>query len=193
MYQESIHKLEDSALLLLVSDRNRSAFDVLYDRHFKIVYNSAYKRLNDPDQAADIAQEVFVQLWLRKSTAEIENLPAYLFTLVRNNVFKFLERERRYEPLPELFDHCDVAAAGADALVRHREFVAAFERLVNSLSPQQRIIFKMRYEQELTATEIAERLDLSPKTVRNQLGKALTRLKSSLAVMGVLYFLVLNR
>lgn len=193
MHQENIHNLEDSVLLLLISEGNRPAFDILYDRHFKIVYNLAYKRLNDHDQAADIVQEVFVQLWLRKSTSQIQHLPAYLFTLVRNNVFKFLEREQRYTPLPELFDHCDAAAAGADALVRHQEFVDAFDRLVNSLSPQQHIIFKMRYEQDLTTVEIAKQLDLSPKTVRNQLGKALTRLKSSLAIMCVLFFLALNR
>lgn len=188
MYQESVNNLEDSVLLLQIAEGNRQAFDVLYDRNFNFVYTSAYKRVNNPDQAADIAQEVFVQLWTRKSLKPIDNLPAYLFTMVRHNVFKLLEREQRYEPLPELFDQRDGSTANADAVLLHQEFLAAFQQLVDSLSPQQRIIFKMRYEEDLSAAEIAEKLNLSPKTVRNQLGKALTRLKGSLAVMLVLLF-----
>jgi RNA polymerase sigma-70 factor (ECF subfamily) len=193
MYQEDIHNMEDSALLMQVAAQNRSAFGELYDRHFKFVYNSAYKRLKNADQAADIAQEVFVQLWTRKSSAAIDNLPAYLFTLVRNSVFKFLEREQRYEPLPDFFDQWDGRTGNADAVFLYQEFVVAFDHLVNSLSPQQQIIFRMRYEQDFSPAEIAEKLELSPKTVRNQLGKALIRLKSSFAIFIFFYFLALNR
>lgn len=49
-----------------VAAQNRLAFDELYDRQFKFVFNAAYKRLN-ADQSADIAKEVFVRLWTRKS------------------------------------------------------------------------------------------------------------------------------
>ena len=193
MYGENVKILEDSALVLQVAAQNRLAFDELYDRHFKLVYNAAFKRLRNADQAADIAQEVFVQLWIRKSIAPIENLPAYLFTLVRNNVFKFLEREQRYQPLPELFDQWDGSTSNADAVLLYQEFVVAFEQLVNALSPQQQIIFRMRYEQELSPAEIAKKLDISPKTVRNQLGKALVRLKSAVEISILFYFIISNR
>jgi len=193
MYGENVKILEDSALVLQVAAQNRLAFDELYDRHFKLVYNAAFKRLRNADQAADIAQEVFVQLWTRKSIAPIENLPAYLFTLVRNNVFKFLEREQRYQPLPELFDQWDGSTSNADAVLLYQEFVVAFEQLVNALSPQQQIIFRMRYEQELSPAEIAEKLDISPKTVRNQLGKALVRLKSAVEISILFYFIFSSR
>lgn len=193
MYEENVKILEDSALVLQVAAQNRLAFDELYDRHFKLVYNAAFKRLKNAEQAADIAQEVFVQLWTRKSTTPIENLPAYLFTLVRNNVFKFLEREQRYQPLPELFDQWDGSSGNADAVLLYQEFVVAFEQLVNALSPQQQIIFRMRYEQELSPAEIADKLDISPKTVRNQLGKALVRLKSAVAISILIYFIISNR
>lgn len=193
MYEENVKLLEDSALVLQVAAQNRLAFDELYDRHFKLVYNAAFKRLKNADQAADITQEVFVQLWTRKSIAPIENLPAYLFTLVRNNVFKFLEREQRYEPLPELFDQWDGSTGNADAVLLYQEFVVAFEQLVSALSPQQQIIFRMRYEQELSPAEIADKLDISPKTVRNQLGKALFRLKSAVAISILFYFIISGR
>lgn len=192
MYQRKIYSPEDSVLLVQVTEGDRAAFDILYERHFNVVYNSAYKRLKDADQAADIAQEVFVQLWLRNSKVPIENLSAYLFTLVRNNVFKFMERERRYEPLPMLYEELEGSNSGADAVLLYQEFLKAFEQLIESLTPQQRIIFKMRYEDDLTAAEIAHQLDLSPKTVRNQLGKALNQLRASFSMLFLLYFLLLS-
>ena len=193
MYKEDLYTLEDSVLLLQVVARNRAAFDILYDRHFHNVYNAAYKRLKDIDQAADVAQEVFVQLWSRKSEAPILNLQAYLSTLVRNTVFKLLEREKRYIPLPALFEHWDEHAAAPDTTILYQEFVRAFEQLVTSLSPQQQVIFRMRFEDDLSPAEIADRLDISPKTVRNQLGKALLRLKSAMAILSLLYLVAQNR
>ncbi len=193
MYKENLQNWEDSALLLQITARNRAAFDVLYDRHFTNVYNAAYRRLKDLHQAADVAQEVFVQLWTRESKAPILNLQAYLSTLVRNCVFKLLEREKKYIPLPEVFEHWEEHSAAADTILLYQEFVRCFEQVVTSLSPQQQVIFKMRYEHDLNPAEIASRLNISPKTVRNQLGKALLRLKSAMALFSLLYFVAHNR
>lgn len=56
----------------------RHAFDILYNRYWKLVFNTAFKRLNDMERAQDITQDVFVQLWTSGTTTSIKNLPAYL-------------------------------------------------------------------------------------------------------------------
>lgn len=53
---------DDAELLLLISNGSKPAFDRLYNKYWKNVYNSAYKRLNDIVKAQDVAQDVFVQL-----------------------------------------------------------------------------------------------------------------------------------
>lgn len=189
MHQGSVHNSEDTLLLFQVSDGSRKAFDILYDKYFKEVYNNAYKRLNNADHAADIAQEVFVQLWTRGSKAPIDNLPAYLFTLVKNNIFKFLEKESKYAELPDFANYTEDPLNRADAVLLYQEFVESFEQLINTLSPQQRIIFKMRFEEDMSSTEIADHLQISPKTVRNQLGKAISKLKDALTLILVIYLL----
>lgn len=193
MQQGSVHSSEDTLLLFQLSDGSREAFDILYDKYFKEVYNAAYKRLNNAHHADDIAQDVFVQLWIRGSKSPIENLPAYLFTLVKNNIFKFLEKESRYAELPDLANQAEDPLGRADSSLLYQEFLTCFDQLIESLSPQQRIIFKMRFEDDMSSTEIAEKLQISPKTVRNQLGKAIAKLRDSMTLILVLYLLSIKR
>lgn len=179
MYPESVNNVGDNELLLQLSEGNKHAFDILYDRYWKLVFNTAFKRLNDMERSQDIAQDVFVQLWIRGTASPIENLPAYLNVAARNGVFKHLEKERKYSTLPDTVE-LEAGRDEADAKILHEEFLEAFDQLIESLPSQQRIIFRMRFEDDLSSQEIADRLQISPKTVRNQLGKALNRLKSSL-------------
>lgn len=191
--QDPLPSSEDSLLLLQLSGGSKLAFDALYDKYFKLVFNTAYKRLSDRQQAEDIAQDVFVQLWIRGSKAPIENLPAYLHTVTRNSVFKLLEKEARYTALPDLTILLEDQGGNADSTLLHQEFLKAFDELVNTLPEQQRLIFKMRYEEDLSSSEIAEKLNISVKTVRNQLGKALAKLRSSLLVLHLLLFCYLSK
>lgn len=190
MYAESLNSSGDDELLLQLSEGSKPAFDVLYNRYWRLVFNTAFKRLNDMERAQDIAQDVFVQLWTRGSTSPIENLPAYLNVAARNGVFKHLEKEGRYAALPDAVAELEGTQGDADAKILHKEFLQAFQQLIDSLPEQQRIIFKMRFEEDLSSQEIADRLQISPKTVRNQLGKSLNKLRTSLMLFYavVLYY-----
>jgi RNA polymerase sigma factor (sigma-70 family) len=187
MHHDGIDSADDAVLLAQLNVGSKSAFDVLYNRHWELVYRSAYKRLNDAEKAQDVAQDVFVQLWIRGNKSLIENLPAYLLVSARNGVFKVMEKEARHIDIPvdsapeieSLFD-------SADAGILHAEFLAAFHQLVEALPAQQRIIFKMRFEEELGSQQIADILEIAPKTVRNQLGKALSTLRKSLLMINTL-------
>lgn len=187
MHQDSLYNANDTELLLQLSKGSRPAFDALYNRHWKQIYNAAYKRLNDEQQAQDIAQDVFVQLWTRGTTSPIENLAAYLHTSARNGVFKYFEKQGKQSALPDTIENISDEHDRADAGMLHQEFLNAFNELVDTLPTQQRIIFKMRFEQDLNSQQIAEQLGISPKTVRNQLGKALATLRTSLLVLHLLF------
>ena len=187
MHNDGIDSADDAVLLAQLNVGSKSAFDVLYNRHWELVYRSAYKRLNDSEKAQDVAQDVFVQLWIRGNKSLIENLPAYLLVSARNGVFKVMEKEARHidvpvDSMPEIESLFDTADAG----ILHGEFLAAFNKLVEALPAQQQIIFKMRFEEELGSQQIADILEISPKTVRNQLGKALSTLRKSLLLINTL-------
>jgi RNA polymerase sigma factor (sigma-70 family) len=187
MYNDNLDGATDVVLLAQLSEGSKPAFDTLYNRHWKLVYQAALKRLNNAEMAQDVAQDVFVQLWIRGNKSIIENLPAYLLVSSRNAVFKLMEKEARLSSVTvENSPEIESPFNRADASILHKEFLASFEKLVDALPVQQRIIFKMRFEEDLSTQHIAEILNISPKTVRNQLGKVLTTLRKHLLLLNSL-------
>nr|WP_294873475.1 sigma-70 family RNA polymerase sigma factor [uncultured Pedobacter sp.] len=160
----------DAELLALIGVSDNRAFNELYDRYWKLVFNAAYKHLKD----------ILTQLWLRDKDCRIENLSAYLFTAVRNKSYKLMARQKRCSPILDLLKESEVSCYHADDALLFKEFVKSYEALVDNLPDQQKIIFRKRYNQGLNTSEISTQLCLSPKTVRNHLGRALARLKTAL-------------
>jgi len=186
-----VTNLTDYELLeQLATESSRTAFDVLYSRYWKSVLNQAYKRLGDAAAAQDIAQEVFFQLWKKGTTEKIhiENLGAYLFVSVRNGVFRHFEKVSRYESLSDVVSEMEQLHAGADGNLLYQEFLQSFAALINNLPQQQRVIFRLRFEDGLSTQEIAEQLDLSVKTVRNHLGRALATCREALLAQFIISF-----
>lgn len=173
----------DQLLLQQLQSNDAAAFDALYDKYWKLVYSAAYKRLKDENYAKDITQDIFLQLWQRRHQLTITHLPAYLYRAVRNNVLKWMEKTQRITPVPELLEQ--TANEGADAALLRKEFMIKYENLINTLTASQQQIFRMRYQQELSTAEIAEKLNISRKTVQNQLGKSMNNLRE---LLGSLFF-----
>ena len=180
------HSLTDSDLLLDLSEGSKDAFDVLYNRYWKKVFNTAYKRVSDKEIAEDITQDIFLQLWISGTTKQIMDLPAYLYVAVRNGVFKRMGREVKYTELPDNAVEIENPLQATDSKILHAEFINSFQLLVENLPEQQRIIFKLRFNENLSSQQIAEQLQISPKTVRNHIGRALATLKTEIVLFQVL-------
>lgn len=190
MATESLTGLDDRRLLQLLSTGSHKAFDSLYSRYWKQVFNLAYKRAGNIDAAQDVAQDVFFKLWNRGNQADIEDLPAYLSTSVKYAVFSYFEKESKYASLSDMADEIESFHERPDGNVLYAEFLQAFEKLVDSLPEQQRAIFRMRYDEGFSTRQIADELQLSVKTVRNHLGRALSTLRDSLLAAQILLFLL---
>jgi len=186
MQDFDLYAANDTVLLLEIGKGSRTAFNVLYDRYWKKVYNIAYKRINDREIAEDVTQDIFVQLWTRNSDSIILDLPSYLNTAARNGIFKRMGKEGKYTELTDDVHEIENQLNGADSKLLHKEFMDAFMELVEALPDQQRTIFKLRFNDNLSSQQIADQLQISPKTVRNHIGRALTTLKSELIVLQLL-------
>ncbi|CAG5006156.1 ECF RNA polymerase sigma factor SigW [Dyadobacter sp. CECT 9275] len=176
---EGSQKAEDHLLLQSMKNGSSIAFDAIYEKYWEKLYNAAYKRLNDEDYAKDITQDIFLQLWQRREELQIEHLQTYLYTAVRNNVFKYLEKEQRYTPVTTLLEQLSAASDKTDASLLGKEFMASFEALIRTLTPSQQEIFRMRYHEDLGTFEIAKKLNITRKTVQNQLHRSIAQLRHS--------------
>ena len=171
---------DDDLLLQQIHDGNESAFDQLYEKYWATTYALAYKRLKDQDQAKDIVQEIFIHIWTKKETLAIKNVPAYLNIAVRNKVFKALAKQSYNHPFFEVLDNLPATYLQADSNLMWKDFFKSYEALLNTLPPQRRTIFQLRFQDDRSTGDIAEQLGISKKTVQNQLSLAFDQLKLSL-------------
>ncbi|HTM99541.1 MAG TPA: RNA polymerase sigma-70 factor [Pedobacter sp.] len=174
----------DSELLDRLKDNDRIAFNVIYNKYWSKLYLSAYNLLRNKQISEDIIQELFVALWLKRSTAKIDNLNNYLFTAVRFQVFKAIRdgkgRTGLFEEIAHLSMHCEI-----ESKLFEKEVTKRLDENIALLPEKCREIFILSRKKHLTVKEIAEQLQISPKTIENQIGIALRRLRSN---MGDLLF-----
>lgn len=168
---------DDSLLLQHIVNGDKNAFEILYEKYWKSSLSEAYKRLKDSDQAKDIVQEIFTHIWLKRESLHIDNFPAYLHIAIRNRVFKLLEKQKLTNPFFDFLESLPATHSQPDANLLFKEFLTAYENLINTLPPKRQIIFRLRFQEDLSTTDIAKQLGLSRKTVQNQLGKSFDQLK----------------
>jgi RNA polymerase sigma-70 factor (family 1) len=173
----------DEALVNLLQQGDRGAFDQIYERYWQTLYQSAFLGLNQPAQAEDIVQELFIGLWVKRAEYHIENLSAYLRKAMKSRVLNYIVRDQGKESFFEPFESILQASFQAEELIREKELLQLVAAYVGSLPAKRREIFLLHYQYQLNTREIAEALHISPKTVQNQLNTAIVGLKSAVATI----------
>jgi len=179
----------DCELLALLSYDNRDAFELLYHRYWLQLYDAAYQRLKDNQQAEDIVQDIFVSIWTRRATLKIENLSAYLHAAVRFRVLNYVKRGLVADGFYEPFEAVAAHSSCADGHLMEKEMISLLNAYIKTLPEKRRQIFLMHVRENLSTKEIAEQMRISQKTVQNQLGTALHRLRAHVLP---LFFLLIS-
>ena len=172
--------IDDHVLLQQLKNGNEDAFSKIYSKYWKKIYMLAYDRLKDSKQSQDIVQDIFISLWERRESLEIQNLNAYLHTSVRYNVFKLVAVNKVKDDFYDLSEVLSSQSSFADHRIISHELMTAFNNLVENMPAQRQKIFRMRYEENMKTRLIAEQLNISQKTVQNQLLSSYKNIRSLL-------------
>lgn len=183
---------DDAILLQQLASGNKEAFNALYEKYWEVAYTDAYKRLKDTEQAKDIVQEIFTHIWLKRDTLQIDNFGGYLYVSVRNQVFKLVAKQKLVHPFFDILESMPATYLQADGNLQWKEFFSSYEALLNTLPPKRQIIFRLRFQEDLSTKDIAAQLGLTRKTVQNQLGKAVEQLRISLLQLLTVLMIILS-
>lgn len=167
--------------MTLLKEDNKEAFVLIYRKFWKALYNAAYKRLRDSDRSQDVVQNVFTDLWLRRDRVTITNLPAYLHTAVRFQVYKEVVKQPSDAEFFKVLEEMLVSPLQSDAGLIDEELRELVALWIEALPEKRRQIFLMHFQDELSTDEIAKRLNVSQKTVQNQLNTASTHIRAKFA------------
>lgn len=156
---------------------SEAAFGKLFQRHWEKLYRSASRKLADEEASREVVHDIFMELWQRRETLDIQHVPAYLGKALYYRVInKLVAKKDTF-----FFDILDNAGASlyeADQAILQKDLVTLISAWIAVLPQRRREIFVRYYFDHLTMKEIAEQLDISPKTVKNQLSIAVQYLRT---------------
>ncbi|MEC5144954.1 RNA polymerase sigma-70 factor [Chitinophaga sp. 180180018-2] len=179
-------------LLLRLAEGNDDVFADLFHHYRHRIYSIALRLLGEPAQAEDVVQDVFMKMWQKRDALhEISHFKAYLFTVTRNHIFASLKLLAR-EQLMESELSVAMAAPQRETPMINKEYEQILEHAIAQLPPQQGLIYRLSKEEGLKRNEIAERLQLSPETIKAHLAHAMRSIRAfCLARMDLNTFLIL--
>lgn len=180
------------ALLEKLRDGDGTAFTTIFNQYNQFLFLQAYKLTRDEDDARDIVQDIFVNLWDNREKLNIHMpLVVYLSKSVRFGFFKKIRNSSnriRYEQ--DFASYIDNGKCTTDEILLEQELVERLKQLAASMPHKTGKALILKYLEAYSISEIAETLDLSTKTVSNILSQAKNDLKLKLG-MAILLSLLL--
>jgi len=186
------HKLGDQELYSLLKSDDHAAFTALYNRYKGMLYLHAYRMLQDEEEAKDVIQEVFSLIWSKRAVLDITTeFESYLFVTVKNRILNFIAHQKVIEKYSKyLNDFVDYGVQGYDEQLMHKDLLAMIQAEVQQLPEKMKVIFELSRYEGLSYKQIAEKLNISDKTVKKQLNNASKILKPKIAPTIIFYFLL---
>lgn len=170
-----------------MSKINVSSFRSLYDQYFEPVCLFLGYYTRDNAAIKDVVQDVFVILWENKEYLEIQYVKTYLYNAARNRMLNYLRnKENRVVLLSEWKKRKEMEEASSDCYDME-EFSVLMQKAIDILPDRCRDIFLLNKKHKLTYQQIADRHQISIKTVEIHMSNAMKRIRSYIASVMMLF------
>lgn len=159
-----------------------ATFESLFKEHHRTLCELAYNIVNDKDAAKDIVQDVFFKLWKNRNEVEFKDqIKHYLFRATSHTALNYLRFNKKIFRIADttLLENSLVASPGTES-IGYKELELRVRHAIEKLPARCKAIYVLSRHEGLKYQEIAETLNLSLKTVENQMGLALQRLRDEL-------------
>lgn len=174
--------MHEDSTLERIANGDQYAFEIIYKEHYKPLCYYAYKFFQDEEAAEDIVQKTMLKLWeQREKITEIKSLSSFLYRTVHNNCINELKHFQVRDK------HSDGIKQELEAIINDsfdEEYYSKVNKLlkdaIDQLPPKKQEIFKLKYFEGLKHKDIAERLDISYRTVETHIVKGLQKLRELL-------------
>ncbi|WP_163321784.1 MULTISPECIES: RNA polymerase sigma factor [Draconibacterium] len=169
----------DEELIRKIRRNDYLSFNHLFEKYYSCLCKFVFDMIKDKLASEDLVQELFIKLWNNRRSLTIDqNVAAYLYRASRNSALNYIRNEKnRTKIIGEII--INNQAQFYEPMVE-KEFLMIVEECINNLPERSREVFKMSRFEELTQKEISERLNISVKTIKNQIWKSLFYIRSCL-------------
>ena len=172
---------DDNVLYLKLKEGDERAFKALFQKHYPAMCNFARQFLNDSEMAEETAQDMFVRIWEKRATLNIEtSVKHYFFRSIRNHCLNQIQHQKIRQQYATKMMESSQQEIDPEQYYIEGELAERIEKSIGSLPTKRQEIFRLSREKGLKYKEIAEELNISIKTVEAQMGLALKHLRDEL-------------
>lgn len=178
---------EEAKLIALLAEDSEYAFQLLYDRHRKRIYQTGLRYLKSPILAQELVQDVFLKLWFnRKSLNADQSIEAWLYTVAKNNLVNRLKKlSREWQALKSMEKNGEAFVNNIENKLQEAQYQELLQKAIQRLPEQQRKAFILSREEQLTYLEIGEQMGISALTVKTHISRALDSIRNYFAEQGI--------
>jgi RNA polymerase sigma-70 factor (ECF subfamily) len=181
--EDAIHSLTDEALVeAIVKTNDTMLFEVLYDRYATMVYNKCYGFANGIDEAKDLTQDVFLRVFVKLASFKGKSkFSTWLYAFTYNHCVNYVTRNtaKKLEKQSVSSENIDIQNIGEE-VDSTREFenmrLDKLKEVMELISPDEKMILLLKYEDNLTIKELSEALDIGESAVKMRLKRAKEKL-----------------
>lgn len=173
---------EDNDIFLTgrLGEDDMTAMEVLYIKYAPQVKSFVYAILKNEADTEDLVHDIFIKVWEeRDKISDVRSFRSYLYSMTRNMVYNRLKKSGVHARYIETVKKND-SSSDPESRIVTKDLLHHINKEMARLPEQQRAIYEMNREGELTYNEISDKLGISPKTVQYHIGKVLSRLKKLL-------------
>ena len=172
-------------LLVRLINADEDAFKEIFDCYFKKIHRFVNSYIKETTQAEDLTQNIFIKLWEKKAGIDInKSFDGYIFTISYRIVmdhFRQTEKKLLSATSDAFLNESIVSSSSSDELLNRHQLESLYEKALQTLPQKRKEIFLLSRHTGLSNKQIAERLNISVKTVENQMTAALSRLREFFA------------
>lgn len=174
--------MDNSELIELIKEGEKTAFEKMFQEYAPKIYHFALSYLHNAADSEELVQDVFLKIWeKRESLNPSGNLKAFIFKVAINTIYDFIRRKNVEGAFSDFANkNYEKSSDNTWHTVIYNEMLNALNGLIEQFPEQRKKIFKLSKQEGLTNDEIAQKLNLSKRTVENQLYRAVSYLKGHL-------------
>jgi len=169
-----MHEFHEREHIKELKAGSRDAFNTLYNLYCRRLFSYCYQYIKSKEDTEDIVQDVFVKLWTNRDTIrEEDTLVYFLFRIMKNtliNRYRALLNSPVYEEYVTFIHEQAISSSGnkTSETIEYEDFKRSLSSIVQTLPETQAAIVQYKLFHDLSIEEIADKLQLSEQTIRNQ-------------------------
>jgi RNA polymerase sigma-70 factor (family 1) len=182
-------KYEEARIITMLAEDSEYAFQLLYDRHRKRIYQTALRYLKSPLLAQEVVQDVFLKLWFNRRNLKTD-LPveAWLHTITKNILLNRIKRiANEWKAIKGVSQVSEKFVDNIENNFQSAQYNQLLQKAIALLPEQQQKVFTLARYEQLTYQQIGMELNISPLTVKTHMSRALDSIRSFFADHGITF------